>query len=312
MENTLQSDWFKLFRKKLIAEFGFDISELEGYQPDMWPIIYCCLKHRRVSPRARKVILSKKLQESSWAKNADWLSIQEKIEKGDDINGYMSKAIHEWQAVDYLLYTCNISHFHLYKNNKGGIRDSLVFGIFTKDNFYALDIGNHKDLYKADDFFSIAESNWSDLNIFRVKQVPEISEVAFNTKNFKRTANDPNLQYNMIAPTFFIDHNGQRKELDNHQNTALIRFNLNGIDIGKIPLKVYCAYVNEIKHLEELDARLYSRHKAKKMSLALDEKKFNYSIEIHLQRSIKKIYKIPKNFITCSLYESFKYKNSSK
>lgn len=106
----------------------------------------------------------------------------------------------------------------------------------------------------------------------------------------------------MIAPTCFIDHNGQRKELDSHQNTVLISFELNGIDIGKIPFRVYCAYTNEIKHLEELDARLYERYKAKRMSLEIDAKKKNYSVEVHLRRSKKLNYKIPKKFITCSLY----------
>ncbi|WP_110685908.1 hypothetical protein [Salinicola aestuarinus] len=302
MEKTLQSGWFDIFKKKLMTEFNLDVRKIQNYQSDISPIVYCCLQHRRVTPKPRNVILSKKLQESSWATNKEWMSLQESIEKGDDINGYMSKKINEWQAFDYLLYTCNISHFHLYKNKEGGIRDPLVFGIFTKEFFYALDIGSHDDLYKAGYLVSIVSSNWPNLDIFKVKEAAGKTEAAFDPNNFKRTANDPHLQYNMIAPTSFIDHNGQRKELDNHRNTALINFVLNGIDIGKIPFRVYCAYTNEIKHLEELDARLFKHFGAKRMSLEIDAKKKNYSVEVHLQRSKKLNYKIPKKFITCSLY----------
>jgi len=302
MKKTLQSGWFNIFRKKLMTDFNLDVRRIKDYQPDISPIVYCCLKHRRITPRMRSVILSKKLQESSWATNAEWMSLKERIENGDDINGYMSKNINDWKAVDYLLYTCNISHFHLHKNKEGGIREHLVFGVFTKDYFYALDIGDHNDLYKADYLVSIASSSWPDLYIFRVKQTADKTESKFNIKEFKRNANDPNLQYNMIAPTSFVDHNGQRKELDNHQNTALIGFYLNEIYIGKIPFKVYCAYVNEITYLERLDARLYDEFQAKKMSLEIDAKKKRYSIEIHLRRSIKISRKIPKKLITCSLY----------
>ena len=302
MEKTLQSGWFDIFRKKLMTEFGLDVKKIKNYQPDISPIVYCCLQHRRVTSRPRSVILSKKLQESSWANNAKWMSLQERIKKGDDINGYMSKKINDWQAVDYLLYTCNISHFHLYKNKDGGIREHLVFGVFTKDCFYALDIGEHNDLYRADYLVSIVSSNWPNLDIFKVKEAAGKTEAIFDTKEFKRTANNPNLQYNIISPTYFIDHNGQRKELDNHQNTALIGFELNGIDIGKIPVRVYCAYINEIKYLEKLDARLCASYRAKRMSLEIDAKKKSYSIEVHLQCSKKLNHKIPKKFITCSLY----------
>lgn len=302
MEKTLQSGWFDIFKRKLEVEFDFDVRSIKNYQPDILPMVYCCLKHRRITPVPRKVILSKKFQESLWVTKPEWVSLQKSIEIGEDINGYMSKSVNDWQAIDYLLCTCNISHFHLHKNKMGGIRETLVFGVFTKDSFYALDVGDHHDLYRPDYLVSIADLSWPDLNIFRVRQVVGKSEAKFNSKNFKRTANNPNLQYNMIAPTFFIDHNGQRKELDNHQNTALIGFELNGICIGKIPFKVYCAYVNEIKYLEELDVKLYQRHRAKRMSLEVDEKKRIYSIEVHLQRSIKLSYKIPRKFITCSLY----------
>ena len=300
MEKTLQSDWFDIFRKKLMTEFNLDVRKINNYQPDISPIVYCCLQHRRVTPKPRNVILSKKLQESSWATCTEWMSLQESIKKGDDINRYMSKKINDWQVVDYLLFTCNISHFHLYKNNKGGIRDSLVFGIFTKDFFYALDIGNHNELYKADYLVSIVSSNWPNLDIFRVKEAAEKKE--FDQRDFKRNANNHKLQYNMIAPTCFIDHNGQQKELDNHQNTTLTSFELNGIDIGKIPFRVYCAYTNEINYLEKLDARLYELYGAKRMSLEIDTQKKNYSVEVHLQRSKKLNYKIPTEFITCSLY----------
>ncbi|MCG9096220.1 hypothetical protein [Laribacter hongkongensis] len=303
MEKTLQSGWFEVFRKKLLADFGLDVRGINNYQSDMAPIVYCCLQHRRVSPKPRNVILSKEFQKNSLANDKEWMSIQNDIQKGRDINLYMSKKINDWQAVDYLLYTCNISHFHLYKNKEGGIREHLVFGIFTKENFYALNIGKHGDLYKPDDFISIVVSNWPELlDAFKVKKAPQNTSAAFNSKLFKQLANNTNLQCNLIAPAPFIDHDNQRKELDNHQNTGLIKVELNGIDIGKIPCRVWCAYLNEIGYLQKLDAKLFARYGAKNMSLEMDIKNKCYSIEIHRQRSIKINHKIPKKFITCSLY----------
>ncbi|EPA97792.1 hypothetical protein [Pseudomonas sp. G5(2012)] len=306
MEKTLQSSWFHWFRKKLITEFNLDIRKMKSYQPDIAPIIYCCMQHKRITPRNRTVLLSNEFKNSKWASDEIWLSLQRKIESGEDINGYMSKRVNDWQSIDYLLYTCNISHFHLYKNQKGGIREELVFGVFTKDYFYTIIVGDHNDAYNADKLVSIAASSWPDLNIFKKSDPSTPAKSTFNPREFKRVANNKNLQFNLINPTAFIDHEGQLKELDNHQNTALTNVTLNNMDIGKIPLKVYFAYENEVKYLTDLDARLYGEYSAKRMSLCINEKRGDYSIEIHRQRSLNKTHRIPRKYITCSLYERFK------
>ncbi|MCR4509204.1 hypothetical protein NUV66_07790 [Pseudomonas sp. 32.2.56] len=306
MEKTLLSDWFDYFRRKLISEFNLDIKKSENYQPDISPLIYCCIQHKRIAPRKRAILLSNSFKESKMASSEEWRSLRAKIESGDDINGYMSKKVNDWQSIDYLLGSCNITHFHLYKNQDGGTREWLIFGIFTKEHFYALKIGNHNDLYNADALVSITASSWPDLDIFRVRSASETVNSTFDSRFFKKVANDPRLQYNMISPVVFTDHEGQQRELDNHQNTALTNLTLNNIDIGRIPIMVYIAYANEANYLIDLDARLYDEHRAKRMSLTVNDKRGEYTIEIHRRCSLKKIYRIPRRRITCSLYEKFK------
>ena len=305
MEKTLQSSWFRWSEKKLENE-GIEIKKIGNYQSDMAPIMYCCIQHKRIAPKGRNIILSEEFKKSKWVNDNAWIDLQRKIEAGVDINGYMSKQVNDWQSIDYLLYTCNITHFHLYKNIKGGIRDELVFGIFTKDHCYVLCIGNHKDIYRADFLVAIASASWPTLDIFKINEVESTERPVFSSKEFKRFANDSKFQFNMINPVMFTDHSGRLREIDNHQNTALINLTLNGVNIGKIPLKVYLAYENEINYLEVLDATLFGIHGVKKMSLCIDEVKGNYLIEIYRQRSLKKIYRIPRKYITCSLYENFK------
>ncbi|MEE5107207.1 hypothetical protein V2J92_21925 [Pseudomonas alliivorans] len=306
MEKLLLSGWFAHFKKKLVSEFNIDIREYENYQPDISPLVYCCIQHKRIVPRKRAIFLSNTFNGDAMAGSEVWRSLQAKIESGEDINGYMSKNLNDWQSIDYLLATCNITHFHLYKNDEGGTRQYLVFGIFTRDYFYALKIGDHNDIYNASLLISIAESSWPSLSAFKTRANPEVTEATFDSKAFKRIANNPRLQYNLISPVSFIDHNGQVKELDNHQNTALTNLTLNNINVGKIPIKAYLAYENEASFLTSLDAKLYDGYRANRMSLTVRDKEGEYSIEIHRRRSVKKTYRIPRNFITCSLYEKFK------
>lgn len=306
MEKTLLSGWFDHFKRKLISEFKLDIETIENYQPDISPLVYCCLKHKHILPRKRTILLSNEFKMNEMASSEEWRLLRAKIESGDDINGYMSKKNNDWQSIDYLLKSCNITHFHLFKNQQGGIRKWLVFGVFTKEYFYALKIGDHNDLYSADLLVSIAASSWPDLNIFRIRTDSKLEESTFDAGRFKRIANDPRLQFNLFSPVTFTDHNKKQRELDNHQNTALTNLTLNNIKIGKIPTKVYIAYTNEADYLTDLDTKLYDGYRAKRMSLSINEKKEKYNIEIHRQRSLKKTYNIPKKIITCSLYEEFK------
>ena len=306
MEKVLLSGWFEHFRKKLLSEFKLDIRESEKFQPDLSPLAYCCILHKRITPRERTVLLSNSFNDGEKADSKEWAELKNKIETGEDINGYMSKKTKDWQSIDYLLSSCNITHFHLHRDQDGGIREWLVFGVFTKETFYALRIGDHNDLYNADTLVSSAASTWPNLDIFRSRATSPHPESTFDSRQFKRIANNPRLQINLLSPVLFTDHNGQQRELDNHQNTALTNLTLNNVDIGRIPIKVYLAYEYEANYLIDLDARLYDRHRAKRMSLAINDKKGEYNIEIHAQRSKNRTHKIPRGCITCSLYEEFK------
>jgi hypothetical protein len=135
---TLVEQWFKYFEEKIFQEFGQNVKKIEDYQPDVSPLVYCCLHHKKVPHIKREVILSNEFKSSIWFSNPAWLNLKETIENGKDINCYMSKSIRDWKSIDYLLYTCKIRHFHLYNNQEGGIRKELVFGIFTENKFYVL------------------------------------------------------------------------------------------------------------------------------------------------------------------------------
>lgn len=306
MNGTLQHSWFDWFRKKIYADFNQDVTTIKDYQPDITPIVYCCLQHRRIEPKKRRVILSDFFAKNNMSSSSEWISLKNKIENGVDINQYMSKSINDWKAVDYLLYTCNISHFHLHKDKYGGIRPELVFGVFTDEAFYAICVGDHNDIYASDKLLSLADSSWPRSKIFKYAEGASYSSRIYSAKDFKNFANNQNLRINLINPSSFATQSGVVKSLIGHQNTALIGYTLNGIDYGKIPYRVYCAYENEIEFISALDAKLHSVHRARNMSLTVDEKNRKYMIEIYLRRSLSIEYSIPRNRITCSLYGRYR------
>lgn len=306
MNGTLQYSWFDWFRRKILTEFDQDVTMIKDYQPDITPIVYCCLQHKRVMPQKRKVILSDFFVNNEFGAKSEWLSLKKKIEDGVDINPYMSKNINDWRSVDYLLYTCNISHFHLHKGKQGGIRPELVFGVFTDDTFYAICIGDHNDIYSSDKLLSLADSSWPKSSIFNYAENAAYSSGIYSARDFKNFANNSNLQMNLLNPSVFANQYGVVKSLAGHQNTALIDYTLNGIDYGKIPYRVYCAYENEIEFISALDEKLYRAYGARNMSLTINGKNKKYIIKIHMQRQLELEYSVPRNRITCSLYDRYR------
>jgi hypothetical protein len=305
MSKSLTEQWFDWFEERILSEFGMDVKKVAKYQPDVSPLVYCCLHHKRVPVQKREVILSKKIQDSEWQKNKDWLNLKKAIEDGLDINLYMSKSLKNWNSIDYLLYTLDIRHLHFRKNKDGGIGNELVFGVFVDEKFYAIDIGTHHNIYKAQEMVSIAEKNWPT-ELFRYTQsIPAGNTARIDSKEFKRFANDDRYQFNLIAPALGEREDGSSYSLNNNQNSAIASCVLNGIDYGKLPFKAWCAYDNEIRKIERIQKHLRELHGTDKLMLRIDKKRKKYVVTVCKQRQVQKEFGFSKKEIICSLYDSY-------
>lgn len=300
---TLVEQWFKYFEEKIFQEFGQNVKEIEGYQPDVSPLVYCCLNHKRVPNTKRQVILSNEFKSSALSKELVWLGLKEVIENGDDINCYMSKSLKDWQSIDYLLYTCKIRHFHLYKNSEGGVRRDLVFGIFTEDKFYGLCAGDHNDIYETKKLIKIAEDNWPKELFHYYETLTSTSEIDNDT--FKIFANHPNFQFNLFAPVTIKESNNSSVQLDNNQHTVVMDFDLNGINYKKVPFKAICAYNNEIEHIEKIENELCKKYKTQNLNLKIDKECSQYIVTDHNHPSLVERIPFLTDKVICSLYDGY-------
>lgn len=231
-EGLFRKQWFKLFKRKII-NLNLDYKDIDNEELDLMPIIYCCLINKMIPQNPRKIHLSKCFDEAKLR----WKNIENIILTGGNINPYMSKRIKNWKENDLLLYSAGITHFHLSKNKSGGIKDELVFGIFTENDFYGIYIGNHDDMYKLDYLVSIVREEWNDLLTFS-----QNCNNGYDKKFFRQNALDKRLQINMINPA----------GLDNHMHSSLINYNLNN-NCLKIPYSVWLAYENEINYIDKIE-----------------------------------------------------------
>lgn len=306
---SLSTQWFQYFKRKLKDDFKINPEELTDYQLDATPLIYCCLLHRRVPVKSWNIAMSKEFQKSEWIDNPDWIKIKEKLESGEDINPYMSKSIKKWDSTDSLLYTFRIHHFHLFKNKDGGIRDELVYGVFHDNTLYVLNIEKHHDLYEAEKWITIILNNWPNANLIpNLIEIDKITE-QFDSKTFKRKANDPNLCYNLLQPLQFKDKDKDKKirALQNQQHTTTTGFTLNNIHYSEIPFQAYCAYRNEMDEIKAIESSLVKKYGNQNFHLNIDIKNKKYIIRINY--SILPIEKIgiKEKLVTCSLYHTLNY-----
>lgn len=298
---VLTKQWFEYFANRILTEFDMDVTQIDGYQKDIAPFVYTALHNRRVVNKPRKVISSNFFMHSKWAINERWLKLKAAIESGSDINCYMSKSLKNWRAIDYLLYNYNISHFHLYKNKDGGIRHELVFGVFTDSEFYILFVGDHNDIYKPDKLISLASESWKN-NIFEYRdELDSYSE--FCSKTFKKQANSAKYRCNRIGNIPIKNESGEViAVVDNSKHTFLINFNLNGILYPEVPFKSYCAYVNEIDHIEKIEMSLVNNVNADQMRLEIIPENKEYLVHVDKKVGFTKRLPFKKKCILCSSF----------
>lgn len=300
-EMVLTKQWFEYFANRILTEFDMDVTQIDDYQRDVAPLVYTALHNRRVLNKPRKVIPSIFFMQGEWAKNERWLKLKATIESGGDINLYMSKSLKNWRSIDYLLYNYNISHFHLYKNKDGGIRHELVFGVFTDGEFYVLCVGDHNDIYKPDQLISLANESWKK-NIFEYRdELDSYSE--FCSKTFKKQANSVKHRFNRIGNIPIKNENGEViAVVDNSNHTCLINFTLNDICYPEVPIKSYCAYVNEIDHIEKIEMSLVNSVNADQMRLEIIPESKEYLVHVDKKVGFTKRVPFKKRCILCSSF----------
>lgn len=170
-----------------------------------------------------------------------------------------------WNKVDYLLFSCGITHLHFKTRNGRGIGDGLIFCVVNDECIYILSCGVHHDLYRPDDLVNIAETNWPG-EVFG--DVDEISKV----ENYnKRQANDPSLQYNMLKPL---------NVLSGPRHTVTATLNESDGEINHVPMLAFCAYENELKYLEKIENDFTEKYGlAVKLKMNIDFSKRKYLIK---------------------------------
>ncbi|EBC7384245.1 hypothetical protein C7K91_00100 [Salmonella enterica] len=299
---------FNIFEDKISDEFNINLKTINNYQPDISPIYYCCLLNKRVLHHKRKVLISDEFESCDFSKSSEWLSLKAFIENAGDINSYMSKRINDWNSVDYLLNTCGVSHFHIRKNKDGGIGKELIFGIFTKDEFYAIMYGDHNNIYDHEMMVNVADRNWPG-KLFRYSSEPDVGS-GINRNDFKLFANHPEIQFNLFNPSIIKDHNGNRVcSLNNNQHTQLQDVLLNGVEYKSIPTKVYFAYCNELSFLEVEEEELRRKYRGYKMKLGVDLHSMRYTVTMIPTASYSKTFFVKyidmPDYITCSRYEYY-------
>ena len=261
----LKKDLFQLYEDKLINEFGLNLSNLSGYKKEIAPIVYTSILNKKITPKPRRVILSEEFSVPSEFEQ-DWQCLKSKIESGQDVSMYMSKGLKKWNKTDYLLFSCNVVHLHFRSDGNRGILNELVFGVVDGDNFYALSVGGHEDLYRPDELLNIAESNWPG-ELFRTRDTNKIP-VPYD----RELALDQEKQFNQFVPLGV---------LDGPQHTTICTLMESDGEIKNVPIKSFCAYENELLFLKNIENKLAEKHGADiRLKLEVDFVERKYKVKL--------------------------------
>lgn len=268
----------RLYKRKLEREFGPDFVTSLGVSDRLFPLVYICLKHRRIPPLKRIVFIAKNT-ELELLKNKKWTLLKSRIEKGEDINNYISKKTRKWYESDYLLYSCDIYHIHLRSSTKGGIGDELIYAIIKDNSFYVVHYGTHHDIFQPGELIKACENEWPGLH-FTLDTDENNSWTLLDDEFFKKNASDPRLGFNLLKPAAFLDeHSGELKFISNHSNTAIILFECNG-ESWKLPFKCVMAFEYEEKLIHSTLLKIYKKYGVFPDSLELDFDNRNYIFKL--------------------------------
>jgi len=268
----------RLYKRKLEQEFGSDYVNALDVSECLFPIVYICLKHRRIPPLQRNVLVSKET-ELKLSGHPKWNLLKSRIEKGEDINGYVSKNARKWYDSDYLLYSCNIYHIHLRATKGGGIGDDLIYAIVKDDSLYVIRYGNHHDIFLPGELIKDCENQWPGLH-FKLDVDEDDSSTFLDHAFYKQNATDDKFKFNLIKPAGFIDEvSGKKKFISNHANTAIVPFE-HDEHCWNLPLKCVMAFTYEDQLIHEIISAIYNRYEVYPDSLELDFERRVYIFKI--------------------------------
>lgn len=268
----------RLYKRKLEQEFGTDYVNSLDVSERLFPLVYICLKHRRIPPLRRTVLVSKET-EIKLSDNPKWELLKSRIEKGDDINNYVSKKTRKWYESDYLLYSCDIYHIHLRSSKGGGIGDDLIYAIVKNNSLYIIKYGNHHDIFFPGELIKTCEKEWPGLHFELNADEDEFSTYSEHDF-FKQNATDPRLGFNLLKPAGFIDEvSGKKKFISNHANTAIIEFK-HEEGSWRLPFKCAMAFDYEEKFIYQSMDKIRSVYGVDPDSLELDFKRKAYIFKL--------------------------------
>lgn len=155
-------DWIIILEELLIEEWDCDLSDISFYQI---PYAFYNIENKRINNRSRAVHLSKEFICTPQDKKA-WNKLKEAIKIGGNLIPYLSKGISKPNYNDSMLNDWGIYHFHLGSEvtDQGFIKRTgqLLYAYVTKDDFYAINIYDHKSWCK-EEIINIIHKNWPDL-----------------------------------------------------------------------------------------------------------------------------------------------------
>ncbi|CAI2482489.1 Uncharacterised protein [Serratia proteamaculans] len=268
----------RLYKRKIENDFGAEFLNSLGVSDRLFPLVYICLKHRRIPPLKRKVFVASKI-EKDLLKNNRWTLLKSRIESGEDINNYISKKTRNWYEYDFLLYSCNIYHIHLRSSIKGGVGDELIYAIFQNESIYVINYGGHHDIFKPGELVEACENEWPGVH-FDLEIDDSNSSTSIDNDFFKENACNPRLGFNLLKPAAFTDKKtGKMKYISNHKNTAMISYECQE-GTWKLPLKCVMAFDYEEKLMRRSMQDLHSHFGTPPDSLELDLKNREYIFKV--------------------------------
>ncbi|MEQ9998035.1 hypothetical protein [Pectobacterium versatile] len=268
----------RLYKRKLESEFSPDFVTSLGVSDRFFPLVYICLKHRRIPSLKRNVFVASDIEQILLS-NPKWKLLKSRIELGEDINNYISKKTREWHNSDYLLYSCNIYHIHLRSSIKGGIGDELIYAIVKNDSLYVIHYGTHNDIFKPGELIKACESEWPGLH-FMLETDEDNSSIAPDDELFKHNACDPRLGFTLLKPAAFFDEkSGKMKFISNHQNTATILLESEE-GSWNLPFKCAMAFSDEEKLMHHYFFKFHSHYGVYPDSMELDLENRKYIFKL--------------------------------
>jgi hypothetical protein len=200
-------DWVEILKDILLNQWCYDISRTQN---DEIPLLYFNAEQRLVVASPRKIEIS----ESFECPNdlvVGWNILKDKIESGFDIVPNLSKLVTKITSKDFLLNDWGVHHFHLGERIEGGFvsrTGPLLFGLVTKDIFYAIGIFAHGE-WANEEIVNIIHKNWPEIiSEFKIQNGTELQFIPTPKDRLKLRSNQINSSFQCTDGTTYSSIGG--------------------------------------------------------------------------------------------------------